>query len=492
MLSTLLISLFIPTTGGFLVFKGELDFSKELVNQNLVMQVNAYRDTLAPTLLFDDSITANEIITSLSYNPLISKASVWKLSKEKPILFASLNNNSSSPPLEAGKTWEEKSLTIDAVIASNSNILGYLSITRSLEDLITKKDQFIGFGLLSWTLIIMVIVLITLWYQSSLTRPIQELMKVSERISLEKNYNIRAKEVSQDEFGRLTKIFNQMMDSLNYSDQKLRNYNSEMETQVKLRTEELSTTNCKLLEEMRLKEKTHTELLQTRERLNRQEKLASVGQVSSNIAHELRNPMTAMRNSVYFLRKRSSKDEKIQQHLDLIDNELSQSDEVIVRLLELTKGRKLKLAKTNLKKLISDTFYISKISGNTFLEMNIQKEASFVTIDSLLFRQIFTNLMTNAIQAMTQGGVIQVKAALNQSNKGEIHIRFIDSGAGIAKDKWNKIFDPLYTGKDDGIGLGLALCKDLIERHGGTIIVEFSSSNGTAFLITLPSPTIST
>ena len=338
----------------------------------------------------------------------------------------------------------------------------------------------------------MVIVLITLWYQSSLTRPIQELMKVSERISLEKNYNIRAKEVSQDEFGRLTKIFNQMMDSLNYSDQKLRNYNSEMETQVKLRTEELSTTNCKLLEEMRLKEKTHTELLQTRERLNRQEKLASVGQVSSNIAHELRNPMAAMRNSVYFLRKRSSKDEKIQQHLDLIDNELSQSDEVIVRLLELTKGRKLKLAKTNLKKLISDTFYISKISGNTFLEMNIQKEASFVTIDSLLFRQIFTNLMTNAIQAMTQGGVIQVKAALNQSNKGEIHIRFIDSGAGIAKDKWNKIFDPLYTGKDDGIGLGLALCKDLIERHGGTIIVEFSSSNGTAFLITLPSPTIST
>ena len=316
------------------------------------MQVNAYRDTLAPTLLFDDSITANEIITSLSYNPLISKASVWKLSKEKPILFASLNNNSSSPPLEAGKTWEEKSLTIDAVIASNSNILGYLSITRSLEDLITKKDQFIGFGLLSWTLIIMVIVLITLWYQSSLTRPIQELMKVSERISLEKNYNIRAKEVSQDEFGRLTKIFNQMMDSLNYSDQKLRNYNSEMETQVKLRTEELSTTNCKLLEEMRLKEKTHTELLQTRERLNRQEKLASVGQVSSNIAHELRNPMAAMRNSVYFLRKRSSKDEKIQQHLDLIDNELSQSDEVIVRLLELTKGRKLKLAKTNLKKLI--------------------------------------------------------------------------------------------------------------------------------------------
>ena len=169
--------------------------------------------------------------------------------------------------------------------------------------------------------------------------------------------------------------------------------------------------------------------------------------------------MAAMRNSVYFLRKRSSKDEKIQQHLDLIDNELSQSDEVIVRLLELTKGRKLKLAKTNLKKLISDTFYISKISGNTFLEMNIQKEASFVTIDSLLFRQIFTNLMTNAIQAMTQGGVIQVKAALNQSNKGEIHIRFIDSGAGIAKDKWNKIFDPLYTAKMMALDLALLYVK---------------------------------
>ena len=469
------------------MFKGELDFSKQLVHKNLIEQINAYKDTLTPTLLFDDSTTANEIITSLSYNPLISKASVWKLSKEKPILFASLSDKSTPLSHTEEEIWSEKSLTINTVIKSNSNVLGYFSITRSLDDLITKKDQFIGFGLLSWSLIIFVILLITLWYQSSLTMPIQELMKVSERISIEKNYNIRAKEVSKDEFGRLTKIFNQMMDSLNSADQKLRNYNSEMETQVKARTDELSTTNQRLVEEMKLKEKTYSELLQTRERLNRQEKLANVGQVSSNIAHELRNPMAAIRNSVYFLRRRSSMDDKNLQHLNLIDSELSQSDQVIERFLELTKGKKLKLGKTDLEKLIIDSFNLSKISGNTFLDINIQKEVKFVNIDSLLFRQIFSNLTTNAIQAMPQGGVIHANATSDKSNNNEIQIRFIDSGTGIAKYENDKIFDPLYTSKEDGIGLGLSLCKDLIERHGGAIVVEFSSINGTGFLITLPS-----
>ncbi|MDG1138774.1 MAG: ATP-binding protein [Opitutales bacterium] len=469
------------------MFKGELDFSKQLVHKNLIEQINAYKDTLTPTLLFDDSTTANEIITSLSYNPLISKASVWKLSKEKPILFASLSDKSTPLSHTEEEIWSEKSLTINTVIKSNSNVLGYFSITRSLDDLITKKDQFIGFGLLSWSLIIFVILLITLWYQSSLTMPIQELMKVSERISIEKNYNIRAKEISRDEFGRLTKIFNQMMDSLNSADQKLRNYNSEMETQVKARTDELTTTNQRLVKEMKLKEKTYSELLQTRERLNRQEKLANVGQVSSNIAHELRNPMAAIRNSVYFLRRRSSMDEKNLQHLNLIDSELSQSDQVIERLLELTKGKKLKLGKTDLEKLIIDSFNLSKISGNTFLDINIQKEVKFVNIDSLLFRQIFSNLTTNAIQAMPLGGVIQANATSDKSNNNEIQIRFIDSGTGIAKYENDKIFDPLYTSKEDGIGLGLSLCKDLIERHGGAIVVEFSSINGTGFLITLPS-----
>jgi len=471
----------------YLILEGELKFSKQLVYDNLIEQVNSYRDTLTPTLLFNDSITANEIITSLSYNPLIRQATLWKSSGNQPFIFSNLGDSSVSPPIKEQEIWDYKSLTITKAIKSNNETLGYFSITRSLEDLNTKKEQFIEFGLLAWLIIIFVIVMITLWYQSSLTRPIQELMKVSERISLEQNYNIRAKELSKDEFGRLTKIFNQMMDSLNHSDRKLRNYNKEMESQVKLRTEELSSANEKLVEEMKQKEKTHGELLQTKERLNRQEKLASVGQVSSNIAHELRNPMAAIRNSVYFLRKRMLKDNKFIHHLNLIDSELTQSNEVIERLLELTKGKELRLTKTNLHKLISGAFEISTSPPNITLETDIHKDVEFLNIDTLLFRQIFTNLMTNSIQVMPNGGLIRVIAAPDLSDRKNINIRFIDTGIEIPKDSWNKIFDPLFTKKKEGIGLGLSLCKDLIERHGGTIMVESSTIEGTSFLITLPS-----
>jgi signal transduction histidine kinase len=470
-----------------LVLEGELRFSKQLVHKNLIEKVDTYRDTLAPTLLFEDSITANEIVTSLAYNPLIKQATLSKFSEKKPYIFAYLIESPAPVPIQEEEIWGYNSLTITKAIKSNNELLGYFSITRSLEDLISKKDQFIRFGLLAWFIIIIIIVMITLWYQSSLTRPIQELMKVSERISIEKNYSIRAQEISKDEFGQLTKVFNQMMDSLNHSDQKLRDYNTVMEKQVQLRTEELSKANKKLVQEIVIKEKAHGELLTIKERLNRQEKLASVGQVSSNIAHELRNPMAAIRSSVYFLRKRVLEDKKFIHHLDLIDSELSQSDEVIERLLELTKGKKLKLAKTNLQKLISDAFEISNSIQDTTLETNIHQDVTHINVDALLFRQIFTNLTTNSIQAMSKGGIINVTANPDFSGKENFYIRFIDTGIGIPKENWGKIFDPLFTNKKEGIGLGLSLCKDLIERHGGTIEVEFSSIEGTCFLITLSS-----
>ena len=296
------------------------------------------------------------------------------------------------------------------MIGNQENILGYFSLSRSLSDLNTRKDKFIGFGLLSWLVIIFVIVIVTLWYQISLTRPIQELIRVAENISTFKDYSIRARQLSDDEFGRLIKIFNQMMDSLNSSDQKLREVNNDMENKVKLRTKELSSSNKKLIREMEHREKTHNELLKTREKLNRQENLANVGQVSSNIAHELRNPMTAIRNSVYFLRKHFITDSKALHHLEVIDDELSQSDEVIERLLELTKGKKIKLKTTDLRKIAHDAYLICTPPRNIQLKIKLEEATKEIRLDPLLFRQILTNLFSNSIQAMPQGGDISLIA----------------------------------------------------------------------------------
>ncbi len=484
--------MFFPSIGVYLVLKGELDFAKRLIRENLVEQVNAFEDTLTPSILFDDSITAQEIIKTISYNPLISGVALWKRNlepegnSESYALFASSENYSPKLDRIVGEKWSTKTVTITKMIGNQGNILGYFSLSRSLSDLNTRKDKFIGFGLLSW-LVIIVVVIVTLCYQISLTRPIQELIQVAENISTYKDYSIRARQLSDDEFGRLIKIFNQMMDSLNSSDQKLREVNNDMENKVKLRTKELSSSNKKLIQEMEQREKAHNELSKMREKFNRQENLANVGQVSSNIAHELRNPMTAIRNSVYFLRKHFITDQKALNHLEVIDSQLSQSDEVIQRLLELTKGGKIKLKITDLRKIVHGAFYICSPPGNIQLKVNLENTTKEVRLDPLLFRQILTNLFSNSIQAMPQGGWISLSATQKESN---IEIRVTDNGEGIPVESWNKVFDPLYTNKKDGIGLGLSICRELTERHNGSITIETSSQIGTTFLILLPAPSL--
>ena len=119
-------------------------------------------------------------------------------------------------------------------------------------------------------------------------------------ISKGKNYLVRAKKISFDEFGKLTDVFNKMLDSLEESSERLKLANEEMEQRVQRRTKELTLSNKRISEEMEQKELANIELIKTRQQLVQHEKLANVGQVSSSIAHELRNLMAAIRNSTYF------------------------------------------------------------------------------------------------------------------------------------------------------------------------------------------------
>ena len=208
------------------MIKGEFDFTQKLIRENLNEQLNAFQDILTPTLLFDDSIAAKEIIDSFSYNPQIEGAVLWRKnesSNTSPTFskFASTEGYEPKPIFSDFEIWDKETLTITKKIGPGNRPLGYLSLSRSLSDLSTRKEKFIGFGLVSWILMIVVVVIVTLWYQSNLTRPMKELMRVAEKISVNKDYNLRAQKITNDEFGRLTNIFNEMMDSLDDADQKL-------------------------------------------------------------------------------------------------------------------------------------------------------------------------------------------------------------------------------------------------------------------------------
>ena len=490
MLSTVIATLVVPSICAIVFFRSELSSTKALILSDTATLTENLAKSLYPTLAFDDLETAEDDLKKLIGTSQIRSASLWKITEgnslDQCVLFCSTKDarQELSRPTAIGDNWSESTLQIVRPIQSGGQPIGVIIVERSLAPLQYKKDKFIRLALTSWALMIIVILFVTVWYQNTLTLPLQELTRVAEKISSEKNYSLRAKKMSMDEFGKLTDLFNEMLDSINETNQQLRIAHQNMEERVENRTRQLTLTNQKLLAEIKERERATQELIETRDRLSKQEKLASMGQVSSNIAHELRNPMAAIRNSTYFLRLKNNGDAKTSHHLEVIDRELSRSDDVIQRLLEITKGETLMKEPTDLLELASEAMKYANITGNVRLSLSFSPRYFPISLDRILFRQILNNLFLNAIQAMPEGGKISLVA--RKLENGQILISISDQGIGIKQKDIKKIFDPLFTNKEDGVGLGLSLCRELVTRHGGTIMAKSEKNQGTTIEIVLP------
>ena len=490
-LSSFIVTVLLPVIGGWALYNQDINSTKKLIRSNIVNQVDNFSRLLYPALAFDDKESAYELLKSFSTNPLINSSIIWKKRDTNELkfdLFAHYPEEKLYSPIPPNLFIEnydnDEVIFISKAIMAVDEKLGIISVTRSLQDLNTKKAEYLQVGILTALSIFIIIILITLWYQSSLTKPLKELSSVAEKISKEKNYTIRATKTSLDEFGSLTDVFNEMLDSLQISNSQLRSANEEMEQRVEQRTEELTLSNKRIIKEMSEKELATQELIQTRDQLNQSEKLANVGQVSSNIAHELRNPLAAIRNSTYLLRLKLKKNDILMDHLKIIDNEISRSDEVIERLLEITKGENLKRVPVNLEALAMEAMNYANVAQEHELIITFITKPFWVKLDKLLFRQVLINIFLNSIQAMPKGGKIEMK--INQDPSKSVKISIKDEGTGIKKALLKTVFDPLYTDKPEGVGLGLSLCRDLISRHGGTIIAKSELGLGTTIEIELP------
>lgn len=491
-LSSFLATVLMPIIGGWALYQQDINSTKNLIRSNLNNQIDNLSRLIYPALVFDDKISASEQIKGFTTNPIMESVEVWKMetiTNEKLELFSLYTKNEDKTFDLDDQIQEDifydNFIIISKEIISDEEKLGIIKVTRSLADLNAKKAEYLQVGILTALSIFVIIILITFWYQGSLTKPLKELSMVAEKISQEKNYSARAKKMSLDEFGSLTDAFNEMLDSLESSNSQLINANEDMEQRVERRTEELTLSNERLIEEMKANEIATKELIETKDQLNQSEKLANVGQVSSSIAHELRNPMAAIRNSTYFLKLKLEKDEKLFEHLDIIDREISRSDEVIQRLLEITKGEDLKKTPTDLRTLAFEAMNYADIANRSKLTVNFESETFLINVDKLLFRQVLFNIFLNSIQSMNEGGKIMMNISMAPTKR--VNITITDQGKGIDENYLYKIFDPLFTDKEDGIGLGLSLCKDLISRHGGKISAKSKISIGTTIEIDLPS-----
>jgi signal transduction histidine kinase len=220
-----------------------------------------------------------------------------------------------------------------------------------------------------------------------------------------------------------------------------------------------------------------------REELARKEKLAILGQLAGGVGHELRNPLAVLATSVYFLKMTlgNNSDSKIEKHLGIIEQELANANEIITNLLDFSRVRQPERVPVPVADLVQ-----SALERHDFGPVQVQQNIKPLDVlaDPGQVRQVLVNLVTNALQAMSEsGGCLSITTGLAD---GEAWIAVQDTGSGIEPAILEKIFQPLFTTKAKGIGLGLAVCESLIRANGGKITVSSEVGKGSTFTVHLP------
>jgi signal transduction histidine kinase len=226
------------------------------------------------------------------------------------------------------------------------------------------------------------------------------------------------------------------------------------------------------------------ELEMAQERLLRAERLATVGQFGSSIAHELRNPLGVISNSVYYIKMRlDGADEKLEKHLDIITREVQTSNRIITDLMNFVRVGQLKRQATAPSALVLEVLERAHIPNNVHLTTDVPEDLPLVCVDPDKLHQVLLNLIDNAVQAMPHGGTLAIRG---YEEHGALCLVVADSGEGIPQENMERIFEPLFTTKARGIGLGLAIVRMMVEAHGGQIDVASELGQGADFTVCLP------
>ena len=220
------------------------------------------------------------------------------------------------------------------------------------------------------------------------------------------------------------------------------------------------------------------------------ERLATLGRVSAGIAHELRNPLNAVKTSVYYLLNASGAPvEKTQEHLERIDRQVGISDSVITALSRFAKLPFPKMLPVDLCELVDQTIEANPLPDNVELERNRPAETPCVAGDQEQLVIVLGNLIRNACDAMPDGGRLTLSGTERRTDSSPGRNRFdllvTDTGCGIAPEDLPRIMEPLFSTKTRGLGLGLALAQAILERHDGDLSVNSVPGQGTTFTVTL-------
>jgi signal transduction histidine kinase len=239
--------------------------------------------------------------------------------------------------------------------------------------------------------------------------------------------------------------------------------------------------------EQKVEERTR-ELMAAQEELLRREKLAMLNIVAGNVGNELRNPLGVMSNAVFFLENRlSAADELVREYLEIIRKEIGAAQQVLSDFSIFFRTRTPRVQALPVEELINRSLAGCVVPESVTVTVGVElpETGAVLKVDPGQMQQVFRKLIDNAVQAMPNGGVLRVSTR-RAPDPGFIAISVTDSGGGIALEHREKIFEPLFSTRSRGIGLGLPIAKNLVEANAGRIKVESEPGQGTTFTVVLP------
>ncbi|MDQ1146359.1 two-component system, sporulation sensor kinase E [Bacillus sp. SORGH_AS 510] len=226
-----------------------------------------------------------------------------------------------------------------------------------------------------------------------------------------------------------------------------------------------------------------TALRKTEERLRRTEKLSVVGELSASVAHEIRNPLTSLKGFVQLLQM---EDNNYQNYYQIMLDELDRINHIVGELLLLAKPQALKITNADIHKLLNDVISLLSTEASMYnirIQSHYPKEPLFIECEPNQLKQLFINIIKNAIEASPQGEVVSIGL---EKIEDKILITVKDSGCGISKERLEKLGEPFYSSKEKGTGLGLTVSYKIVQSHKGTIHFDSQKNTGTTVSVLLP------
>jgi len=328
--------------------------------------------------------------------------------------------------------------------------------------------------------------IITIMFPRRVTKPVMNLVEATVNVR-EGDYSYRVSKIQgTDEIAKLVNSFNKMLNSIEAEHIELEKRNMELE--------DVNALNSKLLDETKnfnkaLEDKV-TEVKQDLDNKHRElvraEKLATIGEIATKVAHEIRNPLSGIAVALENLRSEISYSESGDRVSEII-NEVNRLDNIIRELFQLAIPREISLVPGNPNDLIDRVVNLVSLQA-ALRSVEIEKIPTEITreinLDYETMQQVVMNLVLNAIESIERpDGKVVIKSYYSDD---EFNIEVTDNGSGISEMHKKRIFEPFFSTKKDGIGLGLAISKKIIELHNGRISVQSIEGAGTQFILTLP------